>query len=77
MEFSHTFGNTENFLEHWANFLFAIDSKTLETDAAVCIIHLKKFKMPIFFIKSLFKIFLFLIYNCFFIHFCTNFVTFV
>jgi hypothetical protein len=61
MDDSHTFEIIENFLEQWIIILFAIDSKTVETEAAVCTMHLKKFKMLTFFVKSLFKIFLFLI----------------
>ena len=71
VECSHTFENIENFLEHRTSFVYAIDSKTVEKEAAVCTVHHKKFKMATFIIKSLFKIFLFLIHKCFFIKFYT------
>jgi len=59
MECSCTFKHTENFLEHWTTFTYNTDSKTMETQIAVCTTRHKKFKLPAFFIKSYLK------YSCF------------
>jgi len=43
------FKHTENSLEHWIIFTYIIDSKTVETEAAVCTIHYKKYFKPLTF----------------------------
>jgi hypothetical protein len=48
------FKKIENSLEHYITFTYNIDSETVETKAAACIIHLMEyFKLPTFFIKVL------------------------
>ena len=59
MECSLTFKHIENSQKHWTTFTYTINSETMETEATVCTIHHKKFKLPAFFIKSYLK------YSCF------------
>ena len=65
--------NIENSLEHWITYTYNNDTETVATEAAVCtMFHRGYYNLPTF----CNKMFVFLIYSCFFIQFYTVFDNF-